>query len=44
MEIVVFLQLVLLLSLNAVSALLFFNLRDARRLLGKRKEDAATKA
>ena len=44
MEIVAFLQLVLLLSLIAAAALLFFSLRDARRLLGKRKQDVVTKA
>ena len=44
METVAFLQLVLLLSLIAAAALLFFSLRDARRLLGKRKGDEATKA
>ncbi|MDE0460956.1 MAG: hypothetical protein OXH93_01020 [Caldilineaceae bacterium] len=44
METVAFLQLVLLLSLIAAAALLFFSLRDARRLLGKHKGDEATKA
>ncbi len=44
MEIVAFLQLALLLSLIAAAALLFINLRDARRLLGKYNDDAETKA
>lgn len=44
MEIIAFLQLVLLLSLIAAAGLLFCSLRDVRRLLDKRKEDAATKA
>lgn len=44
MEIVAILQLVLLLSLIAASSLLFFSLRQVRRLLAKRNEDAVTKA
>ena len=44
MEIVSLIQLVLLMGLLAASALLFFRLRDARRLLDKRNENAKTKA
>lgn len=44
MEIVAILQLILLLSLTAASALLFFSLRQVRRLLSKRNESAVTEA
>ena len=44
MELVSLMQLVLLMGLLAASALLFFSLRDVRRLLDKRNEDAKTKA